>query len=106
MMRSFDNQVRAEVNQGQMQLHPFQSPHSAPLCLGVRKCSSALVAGTHQQLPKYTPSSVSRACKSECAPYLELASAYGKSDEAVNKVIASHAQTFQEVRPQCWAPFL
>lgn len=36
--------------------------------------------------------------KSECAPYLELAAAYGKSDEAVNKVLASHGQTFQEVR--------
>ncbi len=37
--------------------------------------------------------------KSECAPYLELASAYSKSsDEAVNKVLASHGQTFHEVR--------
>ena len=54
--------------------------------------------GSHQQLPKYSPSCVTRAAKSECAPYLELATAYSKSDEAVSKVITQHAQTFQEVR--------
>ena len=53
--------------------------------------------GSHQQLPKYAPSSVARAAKSECAPYLELATAYSKSDEAVSRVITQHAQTFQEV---------
>ena len=61
--------------------------------------SLSATAGTTQPLPKYAPTSVARAVKSECAPYLELASAYSKSsDEAVNKVLASHGQTFHEVR--------
>ena len=58
------------------------------------------VAGTTKPLPKYAPTSVTRAVKSECAPYIELAAAYSKTnDEAVNKVLASHGHTFQEVRP-------
>ncbi|CAK0785025.1 hypothetical protein CVIRNUC_008230 [Coccomyxa viridis] len=57
---------------------------------------SLIHTGAHQQLPKFAPSSVTRAAKSECAPYLELATAYSKSDEAVSKVITQHAQTFQE----------
>ena len=68
---------------------------SAMLSSCVRHVSA--IAGSHQQLPKYAPSSVTRAAKSECAPYLELATAYSKSDEAVSKVITQHAQTFQEV---------
>ena len=68
---------------------------SAVLSISVRPVLA--VAGAHQQLPKYAPSSVTRAAKSECAPYLELATAYSKSDEAVSKVITQHAQTFQEV---------
>ena len=67
----------------------------AMLSISVRPVPAA--AGSHQQLPKYAPSSVTRAAKSECAPYLELATAYSKSDEAVSKVITQHAQTFQEV---------
>ena len=30
-------------------------------------------------------------------PYLELATAYSKSDDTVDKVVNAHGQTFQEV---------
>jgi hypothetical protein len=57
------------------------------------------LAGAFTGLPKYTPPIVTRSGKSECAAYLELATAYAKGAEDVRKAVTAHAQAYTDVSP-------
>ena len=62
------------------------------------------LAGAFPGLPKYTPAVVTRSGKSECAAYLDLASAYAKGAEDVRKALTTHMQAFTDVG--CSVPLL
>lgn len=56
------------------------------------------MAGSLSDLPKYTPSQVTRALKADCQPYMDLAAAYS-SDPAskLEETAAKHQQLFDNV---------